>query len=620
MAIISAGVVMNVLMAFICFIVVFRGPGKDQNAGVIGQVEAGSPAWKMGIPAGAQPHRIGDVEDPFFGDLLPVVMNSSPNEELDLVYSLPPSTKRIHLKIVARKLASDDRPVIGVAPAERCVLPPQRYYKGRRLPVYLQSAAARAEPPFEFDDEVIGCTDPEKRKPGDWKDDWTPLPEDPRNNQKFQPDFFELSRRLQLLIDEDVTIRVKRKKGSEVSIRVPRAYHSTFGVRMQMGQIAALRDGSPAAKKLKPAPPGDGKKKEGDIIEQVEVTEPSGNVTRFLFPRKDAVHPRQPGLEIDPSRLHFELRQWAARCDLGVKKNGKKIDKIVTLKVRRDNTDNGAQYIPTTARIKWDDNPVWKFTREVPYSLTSPTAIAELGIAFRITNIVNGVDPPTKRQGLRSGDVIKRFRLWVINKEGEEEQRSWQDLDRDQWPHIAWIMQTSTDVKKLTVQIDRDEEEIVLTAREDKTWPLADRGILFLPDLRVKRADNIGDAVLMGLQDTKKTIIQIYQNLQGMITGRISYKNLGGPVRIARFAYDIAGENFWDFVFFLGLIGINLAVVNFLPIPVLDGGHMVFLIYEKIRGKPASEQVRTVATIIGLLFIVSLFIFVTYLDISRIFR
>ena len=50
--------------------------------------------------------------------------------------------------------------------------------------------------------------------------------------------------------------------------------------------------------------------------------------------------------------------------------------------------------------------------------------------------------------------------------------------------------------------------------------------------------------------------------------------------------------DFGEFVFFLGLISINLAVVNFLPIPVLDGGHMVFLIYEKIRGKPASEGVR----------------------------
>ena len=74
-----------------------------------------------------------------------------------------------------------------------------------------------------------------------------------------------------------------------------------------------------------------------------------------------------------------------------------------------------------------------------------------------------------------------------------------------------------------------------------------------------------------------------------MIIGRIAVDNLGGPLTIAYGTYRFAGMDFAEFVFFLGLISINLAVVNFLPIPVLDGGHMVFLIYEKLRGKPASE-------------------------------
>jgi regulator of sigma E protease len=58
-------------------------------------------------------------------------------------------------------------------------------------------------------------------------------------------------------------------------------------------------------------------------------------------------------------------------------------------------------------------------------------------------------------------------------------------------------------------------------------------------------------------------------------------------------------------------------VVNFLPIPVLDGGHMVFLVYEKLRGKPPSEGVRAVATYLGLAIILCLMVFVFYLDISR---
>jgi regulator of sigma E protease len=68
---------------------------------------------------------------------------------------------------------------------------------------------------------------------------------------------------------------------------------------------------------------------------------------------------------------------------------------------------------------------------------------------------------------------------------------------------------------------------------------------------------------------------------------------------------------------FLGAISVNLAVVNFLPIPVLDGGHMVFLIYEKVSGRRPSEAVRAAATYLGLALLALLMIFVFYVDIKR---
>jgi regulator of sigma E protease len=68
-------------------------------------------------------------------------------------------------------------------------------------------------------------------------------------------------------------------------------------------------------------------------------------------------------------------------------------------------------------------------------------------------------------------------------------------------------------------------------------------------------------------------------------------------------------------IFFLGYLSINLAVLNFLPIPLLDGGHMMFLLYEGLRGKPASERVLIAATYMGLAFVLSLMVFVLYLDI-----
>jgi regulator of sigma E protease len=65
------------------------------------------------------------------------------------------------------------------------------------------------------------------------------------------------------------------------------------------------------------------------------------------------------------------------------------------------------------------------------------------------------------------------------------------------------------------------------------------------------------------------------------------------------------------------MISINLAAFNFLPIPVLDGGHMVFLIYEKLRGKPASEQLQWSATLVGLVLLVTLMVGVIILDVMK---
>jgi regulator of sigma E protease len=611
MAIISAGVIMNVILAFICFIIVFRGPGKEQPAGVVGHVVPASPAWKKGIPSGALIHKIGSKEETsrnplFFTDLMPEVMLSGEGEELPFVYSNPPFEKqKIAITLQARKEKDDDRPLIGVLGDDSLKLVEKRFWPGREHPVYLHSAAARAKPPFDFEDLIIGSTDPSEPKK-----EWTPLPPDARNTQKKdQPDFFVFARRLQDLAGQEMTIRVRRKDGKEVNLSVPGAFHYTFGMKMQMGPIAAVRDNSAKDRwegDNKPVEAGPSGKGEGDIIEQVEVKGEKGKIV-YLFPSREQVHPKRKGKILDPARLRFELQQWAAKA---------KGDKVVTFHVRRPNKDTGNDWKPFTLKKRWDDNPKWKYTQEVPLTRATPMSIPELGIAFFVKTTIAEVDK-TQQPKLSVGDQIKKVRLYSQGKDGEEA-GPWGELEANQWAHVFWAFQHFMDYPKIGVQINDSEDEIILHAQPDPTWPLADRGMIFSRDLRIQRADSIVEAVEMGLKDTYGKITQVYRTLRGFITNRISPKNLGGPITIARAAFTIAGVNFWEFVYFLGLISINLAVVNFLPIPVLDGGHMVFLIYEKIRGKPASEQVRSGATIVGLLLLASLMIFVLYLDISRI--
>ncbi len=143
---------------------------------------------------------------------------------------------------------------------------------------------------------------------------------------------------------------------------------------------------------------------------------------------------------------------------------------------------------------------------------------------------------------------------------------------------------------EVTLTIGKDRK-IALKPAKDTSWPLSDRGLIFEPDVDVQKASNFGEAVVMGLQKTGDTIQMIYQSLRALVTLRVSIAQTYGPVGIAKTAYDIAGENIFEFLVFLALININLAVINFLPIPVLDGGHMVFLTYEWLRGKPPSDRV-----------------------------
>ena len=129
----------------------------------------------------------------------------------------------------------------------------------------------------------------------------------------------------------------------------------------------------------------------------------------------------------------------------------------------------------------------------------------------------------------------------------------------------------------------------------------------------------MGDAISLGRCRTVRFIKEVYMNLYAMIFGRVSAKTMSGPLTIANVSYRFAGEDFWQFLLFLGMISVNLAVVNFLPIPVLDGGHMVFLILEKILGRPVPERLFAVAMYVGLFMILSLMVFVLFLDIHRLF-
>jgi membrane-associated protease RseP (regulator of RpoE activity) len=125
-------------------------------------------------------------------------------------------------------------------------------------------------------------------------------------------------------------------------------------------------------------------------------------------------------------------------------------------------------------------------------------------------------------------------------------------------------------------------------------------------------------AMWMGFKKTVNFIVTVYKMMEHMIiTQKVGVEHVSGPVGILRIGHTVAQTGVINLLYFLAIISANLAVINFLPLPIVDGGLMVFLLLEKIRGRPVSIKMQVVTQIIGLALIIGIFVFVTFLDVSK---
>lgn len=138
-------------------------------------------------------------------------------------------------------------------------------------------------------------------------------------------------------------------------------------------------------------------------------------------------------------------------------------------------------------------------------------------------------------------------------------------------------------------------------------------GDTFVRDLNPFQA--LSESIIQTWRISKLVVISIVKILQGTI----SAKNIGGPIMIAEMAGQQAREGAVNFIFFIALLSVNLGVLNILPIPVLDGGHLIFFFIEAATGHPVSIKVREIAQQAGIVILILLMIFVFYNDIARIF-
>ncbi|MEC8511100.1 MAG: site-2 protease family protein [Planctomycetota bacterium] len=217
---------------------------------------------------------------------------------------------------------------------------------------------------------------------------------------------------------------------------------------------------------------------------------------------------------------------------------------------------------------------------------------------------------PAERAGLRSGDE-------VISINGRA-MSSWSEI-------LEAIQAVTAEAGTVSILAYRGDPDPVSRKREEVVVDVVGEPVV-LPDygfaLGVARftlkAASLGEAVAAGTRATQRFLSDVWRQLKKMLfTDEISSKNLGGIISISVISFDTASQGLPKLFFFLAILSINLAIINLLPIPILDGGHLLFLLVEAIKGSPVSERTFGYSQVVGLVMIMSLMVYVTYQDIVR---
>ncbi len=556
MAIISAGVVMNIIFGFLFFLLVFN-LGIPYMPAVVGAVEPGSPAWQAGLERGDRILQVNGERITEYETFQQAIWLSSTERSLDLQVERGDQQLRFHVTPRVGERSGELMPHVGVISSWNLVLdePP---------PVVSGSAAARADGArFEKGDRIVAV-----------------------NGERVES-YAEFAGLLAQLAAEDIRVLVERAggkdgaRGETATVVVPPSRIRDPGLRFQMGKITAIQNGSPAQQAGLAV---------GDVIKSVN----------------DAV--------FDPLRLPDTLSQLA--------KSGRDAEIAV---IRQSAAEHKEQHVRKLVHPA--DRPAWITP---PFQKGDPLTVPALGLAYQLVPAITAEPEPgsaAARAGLHKNDRITGGVLIVPAEDARGKQTTIEfpvDDKNPNLPALFWSIQFyPTSELKLTYK--RGEETLtteLFSPEESPDWsaPVRARGLNLTPLSIRMPPQGFVRSLELGYETTRSTIAKIYLTLRRLVTRSIPITNLSGPIGIGVAAYYQASTSVTVLIKFLGILSINLAIVNFLPIPVLDGGHMVFLAWEWIRGKPASERVLIAANYAGLILILTLALLVTGHDIWQLMK
>lgn len=229
--------------------------------------------------------------------------------------------------------------------------------------------------------------------------------------------------------------------------------------------------------------------------------------------------------------------------------------------------------------------------------------------------VIDSVDPdfPAAAAGIKAGDRILRIGTTDIN--------TWIDV-------VGMVAQNPGKPLKILVQrgesqktIEVAPKSVEVADRDGKTVTIGRLGIRKQGQgiFSFIKSDSLLDAPAKGAYATWKMGTVIIDSVVMTIQGEISSKNIGGPIQIITESGKAASAGAISYLLFMALISVNLGMLNLLPIPVLDGGHLLFMAIESITGKPLSDKAMMFAQRIGMLLLATLMAFAMYNDLFRLF-
>jgi regulator of sigma E protease len=228
-----------------------------------------------------------------------------------------------------------------------------------------------------------------------------------------------------------------------------------------------------------------------------------------------------------------------------------------------------------------------------------------------LSNLVGAVEPdsPAAQAGIEKGDRIVAVDGQAVT--------AWDDLS-------SAIKQSGG--QPLALRVQRSGEEVAMTVQPRKRevknifGELKEDWMIGIgSQVSIEKSDPglaVSKAFIQTYEYSKLTLIGLYK----MVTREVSPRNLGGPILIAQMAGQQAQEGIGSFLAFLAVLSINLGVLNLLPVPVLDGGHLFFFAVEAIIGRPVSLKYREKAQQVGIFLLLLLMIFAFANDIFRLFE